>query len=129
MVQSTVEPPVILVSPPLTSAKVLDTFLSSNRLLGTLSSAGIGPRPLTPHGQASPVSQPAVAADVTQTGHVLGGLPPQWPFDDVVPFHQRCQTTQLVIGQLASLPLRIDPRLVAQVARGPGPPCRRDDRA
>ena len=51
-----------------------------------------------------------------QPRDVLGHLPPQLALDDVVLVQQRRQPGQLVLAQLAGLSLRIDARLVAQLA-------------
>jgi len=96
--------------------KILDALLSGDRLLGTLSRAGVRPGPLTSNGQPQSVPNAAITLDVPQAVHILLQLTPQRPFHNVVPFQQGRQTAEFIVRQLACLAVRINTRLVAKLS-------------
>src|SRR5436853_6992932 len=91
----------------------LDALLARHGLARSLAGAGVGPRPLAAHRQAAAVAQAAVAADVAQPGDVLGHLAAQGTFDGVLLVEDTRQPADLVVGQLARPPLRVDAGLRA----------------
>jgi hypothetical protein len=60
----------------------------------------------------------SVAGDITQTRTVLRHLPAKLTFDGVILIEQRGDPCDFVFTHLASVGLRVDPRLMAQLARG-----------
>ena len=67
-------------------------------------------------GQAAAMTHAAVAGDVLQARNVLSHLPAKLAFDDVVLVQQRGEAGHFVLAQLAGVGLRVDARLVAQLA-------------
>jgi len=65
-------------------SQVLDTLLTGNCFLRSLSGAGICASALTADRQAATVPNTPVAANIAQTNDILICLPSQLPFDDVV---------------------------------------------
>src|SRR5690606_15577996 len=82
-----------------------------------LARAGVGLRALPANGQALAVTKAAVAADVTQAGHVLLNLTPEHALHGVLPVDHARDVGDLVLGEVAGALLRIDLRLLAHLQR------------
>src|SRR5262245_8406258 len=95
---------------------LLDALLAGDCLARALAGAGVGAGALAADRQTAAVAQAAVALDVPQPGDVLGHLPPQRAFHQVVAaVEQVDDAADLLVAQLLGLALRIDPGLLAQL--------------
>src|SRR5438552_658084 len=77
-------------------------------LLGTLSSARIGPGALAAHRQILLVAQPPVGPDLDQTANIQGDIPAEISFDFVVTVDVVAQPRGLLLGQVTDPRVRTD---------------------
>src|SRR5205823_5929761 len=93
-------------------------LLARDGLARPLAGAGVRLGALAADRQAAAVADAPVAADVAQPRDVLLDLPAQLALDRVLTVQDRRQPGQVVVGQLAGRPLRVDAGLAAQPQRG-----------
>ena len=67
------------------------------------------------------MTQPTVAGNVFETGNVLGNLPAELTFNDVVLVEQGRHAGQFVLVEITGVAQRVDARLMAQLAGNPRP--------
>src|SRR5207245_8532167 len=89
-----------LATAPRFSLVLPDLLLTGHGLLRALAGPGVGPGALAPHGQASPVAQTGIAADLHLALDVLGDFPAQVTLDLEVLVDPRPQPSDLFLGQI-----------------------------
>src|SRR5581483_10850830 len=82
---------------------------------------GVGLRLLAAHGQAAPVADAAVAADLRQALDVLRALAAQVALDRELLVDGVAQLADLLFGEVADVGVGRDPRLRQQAVRGRAP--------
>src|SRR5579872_3961805 len=87
---------------------LLRLLLARYRPLWTLADARVCLRPLAAHGQAAPMAQSAVTADLLQPPDAQPDLAAQVALDGVLPLQHLAHAGRLVIGHLANTRVRID---------------------
>jgi hypothetical protein len=97
-------------------AEILDALLTGDGFLRSLAGTCIRSRPLTTHRQSATVSNATIATDIFEPSDILIALTTQLAFHDIIFVEQRGQTSQLILAEVASTPLRIDPGFMAQFA-------------
>ena len=83
--------------------QVFDALFACNRFPRPLASAGVSSGTLATDRQTAAMSKAAVAADFFEAPDVLPDRATQLTFNDVVVVKQPGDTSELVVGQLASL--------------------------
>src|ERR1044072_1864645 len=105
--------------PPASRKSLLRGLLLAGHLhaLGPLARTGVRLRVLPAHGQAAAMTHPAIAADLHEALDVLRALATQVALDREV-VDRVAQLGDLVLGEIADLAVRLDPRLLQDLVRG-----------